>query len=128
VFSAAERSVDGKRIRHFTADDLFALACAFDLPITYFLRPPTPVGEISHAESTATVSRLDYLDQVFDVGEDASDWLLTETVEMTAETTPRVRRWGANFAAMVTYRERAVAALIEGARRAGVLPENEEEE
>jgi transcriptional regulator with XRE-family HTH domain len=40
--SAAERSVDGTRIRQFTADDLVAFAQAFDVPITYFFLPPRP--------------------------------------------------------------------------------------
>lgn len=39
-FSAIERSVDGGRIRQFTADDLLALSRAFDLPIGFFLTPP----------------------------------------------------------------------------------------
>lgn len=40
--SAAERSVDGTRIRQFTADDLVAFAQAFRVPITYFFLPPRP--------------------------------------------------------------------------------------
>ena len=40
--SAAERSVDGTRVRQFTADDLVAFAQAFDVPITYFFIPPRP--------------------------------------------------------------------------------------
>ena len=40
--SAAERSVDGTRIRQFTADDLVAFAQAFEVPITYFFLPPRP--------------------------------------------------------------------------------------
>ena len=39
-FSAIERSVDGGRIRQFTADDLLALSRGFDLPIGFFLTPP----------------------------------------------------------------------------------------
>jgi transcriptional regulator with XRE-family HTH domain len=39
-FSAIERSVDGGRIRQFTADDLLALSRGFDLPIGFFLAPP----------------------------------------------------------------------------------------
>jgi transcriptional regulator with XRE-family HTH domain len=39
-FSAIERSVDGGRIRQFTADDLLALSRAFELPIGFFLTPP----------------------------------------------------------------------------------------
>jgi hypothetical protein len=40
--SAAERSIDGTRIRQFTADDLVAFAQAFEVPITYFFVPPRP--------------------------------------------------------------------------------------
>ena len=39
-FSAIERSVDGGRIRQFTADDLFAFSRAFRVPIGFFLTPP----------------------------------------------------------------------------------------
>lgn len=39
-FSAIERSVDGGRIRQFTADDLFAFSRAFGVPIGFFLTPP----------------------------------------------------------------------------------------
>jgi transcriptional regulator with XRE-family HTH domain len=47
VFSAAERSVAGKRIREFDADTIHAFARAFDLPIGFFFLPPdanTAVG------------------------------------------------------------------------------------
>ena len=40
VFSAAERSVAGKRVRQFSADDLVAFAAGFDLPIDFFFWPP----------------------------------------------------------------------------------------
>jgi hypothetical protein len=40
VFSAAERSVSGKRVRQFDADDLVAFAAAFELPISFFLDAP----------------------------------------------------------------------------------------
>jgi transcriptional regulator with XRE-family HTH domain len=42
VFSAAERSIDGRRIRRFSADDVVAFAAAFDFPIAFFFRPPPP--------------------------------------------------------------------------------------
>jgi hypothetical protein len=35
------RSVDGGRIREITADELVAFARAFDLPIGFFLTPPS---------------------------------------------------------------------------------------
>lgn len=40
--SAAERSVDGTRVRQFTADDIVAFAQAFEVPISYFFVPPRP--------------------------------------------------------------------------------------
>jgi transcriptional regulator with XRE-family HTH domain len=45
-FSAIERSVDGGRIRRFSADQLLALSRGFDLPIAFFLVPPPPTEEI----------------------------------------------------------------------------------
>jgi hypothetical protein len=41
-YSAAERSVDGSRIRQFDADEIVAFARAFDLPIGWFFLPPPP--------------------------------------------------------------------------------------
>jgi hypothetical protein len=42
VYSAAERSYDGNRVRQFTADDLLAMALAFEVPVVYFFLPPQP--------------------------------------------------------------------------------------
>ena len=41
-FSAAERSMDGQRIRNFDADEIVAFARAFELPVTFFFMPPVP--------------------------------------------------------------------------------------
>lgn len=41
-FSQAERSVGGKVIRKFDADEVVAFARAFDLPVTWFYLPPPP--------------------------------------------------------------------------------------
>jgi hypothetical protein len=41
-YSAAERSVDGNRVRQFDADEIVAFARAFDLPVTWFFMPPPP--------------------------------------------------------------------------------------
>ena len=40
TWSAAERSVNGDRIRQFDADEIVAFARGFDLPVTWFLLPP----------------------------------------------------------------------------------------
>jgi hypothetical protein len=42
TFSAAERSVAGRRIRHFDADEILAFAQAFDRPVSWFFTPPMP--------------------------------------------------------------------------------------
>ncbi len=42
VYSAAERSYHGSRVRQFTSDDLVALALAFSVPVVYFFLPPRP--------------------------------------------------------------------------------------
>lgn len=42
VYSAAERSYDGNRVRQFTADELAAMSLAFGVPVVYFLLPPRP--------------------------------------------------------------------------------------
>ena len=41
-FSAAERSIDGERIRQFTTDEIVAFARCFQLPVTWFFLPPPP--------------------------------------------------------------------------------------
>ena len=40
-WSAIERSVDGSRIKQVSADELIAFARAFDLPVGWFLTPPS---------------------------------------------------------------------------------------
>ena len=42
VYSAAERSYGGKRVRQFTAADVAAFAVAFQVPLLYFFLPPKP--------------------------------------------------------------------------------------
>ncbi|HUP14554.1 MAG TPA: helix-turn-helix transcriptional regulator [Acidimicrobiia bacterium] len=40
--SAAERSIDGKRVKEFNADELVALSRAFDVPLAFWFTPPPP--------------------------------------------------------------------------------------
>ena len=42
VYSAAERSYDGGRVRQFDGDELFAFSLAFGVPVAYFFLPPRP--------------------------------------------------------------------------------------
>jgi hypothetical protein len=110
VFSAAERSIEGKRIRQFTADDIHAFARAFDLPVALFLTPPSWAETIGHAASDETVSRSDYLDSIFDLPENARERLVSDVLEFSAPTTRMLRRWGANLATLIEDWERRVAA------------------
>ena len=68
VFSAAERSMDGKRIRQFTADDLVAFAAGFDLPVWFFFATPFEDGAVAarNAEKGATARELAELAAVSD--------------------------------------------------------------
>jgi len=62
VFSAAERSVTGKRVRVFDADTIHALARAFEVPIGFFFLPPdgtTTVGlEAASAEPAGPTEQI----------------------------------------------------------------------
>ncbi len=59
VFSAAERSVDGKRVRPFDADEIVAFAKAFDLPVLFFLLPPPGYPwEATHPLTTSALELL----------------------------------------------------------------------
>jgi transcriptional regulator with XRE-family HTH domain len=42
TFSAAERSVEGKRVRKFDADEVLAFAEGFGLPVAWFFLPADP--------------------------------------------------------------------------------------
>jgi hypothetical protein len=43
-YSAAERSMDGVRVRQFDADEIVAFARAFRVPIAWFFMPPDPAA------------------------------------------------------------------------------------
>ena len=58
-FSAIERSVDGGRIRQFDADEIFAFARGFGLPIGWFVTPPPPADDIGVATPDSGPDGLD---------------------------------------------------------------------
>lgn len=47
TFSAAERSIDGRRVRQFTADDIVAFARCFRVPVGFFFMPPRPSQSVT---------------------------------------------------------------------------------
>ncbi|MFP5254489.1 MAG: helix-turn-helix domain-containing protein [Acidimicrobiia bacterium] len=76
-WSALERSVDGGRIREITADELVAFARAFDLPIGFFLTPPSAWDE--HAVATPDagpdgLEPIDLFDVVIGTTENLAEW------------------------------------------------------
>lgn len=42
TFSSAERSIDGRRVRQFAADEIVAFSRCFGVPIGFFFMPPRP--------------------------------------------------------------------------------------
>jgi hypothetical protein len=58
-WSAIERSVDGGRIREFTADELIAFARGFELPLGWFLTPPPASDDIRVATPDTKTKGLD---------------------------------------------------------------------
>jgi transcriptional regulator with XRE-family HTH domain len=68
----AERSVTGNRIREFTADDLVALARAFDVPVLYFLTPP-PSGIYVHVPGSR-IDTMTMLEAVLGRLDNLSEW------------------------------------------------------
>ena len=76
-FSAIERSVDGGRVREFDADELFAFARGFGLPIGWFFTPPSPMDDIGIAAPDAPVDGLDphiLMDALLGTDETIDEW------------------------------------------------------
>lgn len=76
-WSAIERSVDGGRIREFTADELVAFARGFDLPLGWFLTPP-PVSQDIRVATPDTKNKgldgRDLLDVVLGTPDALAEW------------------------------------------------------
>lgn len=76
-FSAIERSVDGGRVREFDADEIFAFARGFGLPIGFFFTPPSPNDNIGIAAPDAPPSGLapvQLLDAVLGTTKTLDEW------------------------------------------------------
>jgi hypothetical protein len=71
TFSSAERSIDGRRVRQFTADEIVAFSRCFDVPIGYFFMPPrpsqseTPVRFATAEDRDLGLSLAELLDAIF---------------------------------------------------------------
>jgi hypothetical protein len=76
-WSAMERSVDGGRIREITADELVAFARAFNLPIGFFLTPPSALDHHVVATPNAGpdgLEPIELFDVVIGTPENLAEW------------------------------------------------------
>jgi hypothetical protein len=77
-FSALERSVDGGRIREFSADEIFAFARGFNLPIGWFFTPPSAIEDIGIAVPDVkkgwALDPRELLDAVLGTDETLAEW------------------------------------------------------
>jgi len=121
-FSALERSAwNVNRIKQFSADEMFALARGFDLPIGFFFTPPPPSFDAALSGPDAGMKGLDpivLLDAVLGTPDNIGHWeaeLLTYSASVAP--TPRSKRDKPNVA------PRGLAQRLEplGALRAKAL-------
>lgn len=111
VFSAAERSVDGKRVRTFDADELVAFARAFGLPLEWFLLPPEGVETLEGGvEGGPPLSTPELIDLLFPATEEAQS-ALSQRLEALFRSLPR---------ALWTSPQKVIAVLV-GAHFEGQL-------
>lgn len=96
-YSAAERSVDGERIREFTADDLVAFARTFRLPIAWFLTPPGgeefgDVAKVRTPDHPDGLSTGELLDLLYEMGGPLAARLTQLGEALPAQQTTRLQR------------------------------------
>lgn len=75
VFSAAERSYEGNRIREFTASHVLAFSRGFDVPIAWFYEPPAPSTRITSRGSDQSISGEDLVKLLGSRTQEAQDAL-----------------------------------------------------
>lgn len=105
-FSQAERSVAGKFIRQFTADEILAFARAFDLPIGWFFLPPPP-----WSNEPGTPVLLDTPDGPAALAELVD--LVFGTPESTAVLQLRLKAWLEQRPSPITDAQHQVAACVQ---------------
>lgn len=98
-WSQAERSIVGKRVRPFSADEVAAFSQAFDLPVPWFLMPPAPEEkgdpplpeEVTLGDKTVPLGN--YLDTVYigELTEEMTFRILSLASLIAVETQERVK-------------------------------------
>ena len=109
-FSQAERSIAGRFIRQFTADEILAFARAFDLPIGWFFMPPPP-----WSDQPGVPVALDTPDSG-DFGKPLAELvdLVFGTPENTAVLQMRLKAWLDQNPPQITDSQHRVATLVQG--------------
>jgi hypothetical protein len=114
--SQAERSIAGKFVRNFDADEIVAFARAFELPITWFFMPPPPWSDqpgVPAKLSTPDAERFgttlaELVDLVF--GDKTNQALLTMRLERWLdEKPPQLTEAQQRIASLVRHRIDALA-------------------
>jgi transcriptional regulator with XRE-family HTH domain len=116
-YSAAELAHKAtNRPRRFTADELYALSRAFELPITFFLIPPSGADVVGHPNSTETVTAPEFLELVFATDEPTRKNMQGTLQQLELRDVLRtVQRWAAHAKAVVDEVEAGVVAALEAA-------------
>ena len=109
-FSQAERSIAGRVIRQFTADEILAFARAFELPIGWFFMPPPP-----WSDEPGVPVKLDVPDGG-DFGKPLAELidLVFGTPENTAVLQMRLTAWLDQNPPQITDAQHRVADLVQG--------------
>ncbi|MGH9247685.1 MAG: helix-turn-helix domain-containing protein [Acidimicrobiales bacterium] len=108
--SQAERSVAGRFIRQFTADEILAFARAFDVPLAWFFMPPPP-----WSDQPGVPVKLDTPDGG-EFGTALAELvdLVFGTPENTAVLQMRLAAWLQQNPPQITDAQRRVADLVQG--------------
>ena len=106
--SQAERSIAGKFIRNFDADEIVAFARAYELPVTWFFMPPPP-----WSDQPGAPVKLDVHDS--DVGVAIAELvdLVFGTPENAALLQMRLAAWFQMHPSQITDAQHRVAELVQ---------------
>ena len=107
-FSQAERSIAGKFVRNFDADEIVAFARAFDLPVTWFFLPPPP-----WAAQPGFPVKLDVPDNQQGAALAELVDLVFGTPESAAVLQMRLAAWLQQHPSQITDSQRRVADLVQ---------------
>ena len=90
VYSAAERSYDGGRVRNFDADELLAMSLAFGVPVAYFFLPPQPKDRPAGAVAVSGTQDVPWLELLVATGGiDGAPALMMRQGEYPRDEIPR---------------------------------------